>query len=415
MTKSLCVSRRNAIRLSIASAALAYRTAPASAAETLVKVGYDAPFTGAQAYAATRLRNGIIMAFDEANTSRATPGYRIEMMVLDDGTATAGGPDPAQAAINARKMASDPEVVAAIGPLNSSAAKAMAPILNQAGLATITPTATNPDLTSPKFLNQYRPTGKVTLFRTVTTDAYQGPAMANFFAATLRVKSVFVLDDGEAFGIGIADAFQTQAESKGVKVLGRDRLDEKASDYTTVLTKIKRLNPEALYFGGLPLAGVKLAKQGYDIIPKVIKAGGDGVYGSDMLVPVGFPAIGGWYASLATPHMVGAERAAEFTKRYLERFGRGPSDYTFTAHDAALVIIDAIKRVAVSGDPVTRNAVRDQIQAAQVDTIQGRVSFDENGDIRNHIISIFQARKNDSKPIDDVTAQFTYVGAAPEV
>ena len=174
-------------------------------------------------------------------------------------------------------MVADKEVVAAIGPQMSGAGKAMTPILSQGGLATITPSSTNPDITSPKFAEQYRPAGKPIYFRTVTTDAYQGPNMANFLAEKLKVKSVYVLDDSGAFGVGVADSFQKQAEAKGIKVVGRDRLDPKAADYTAILTKIKSLSPEAIYYGGVTQAGVKLAKQSYDIIPNVIKAGPDGM------------------------------------------------------------------------------------------------------------------------------------------
>src|SRR5581483_3862900 len=101
----------------------------------------------------------------------------------------------------------------------------------------------------------------------------QGPNMANFMAEKLHVKSVYVMDDSGAFGVGVADSFQKQAEAKGIKVLGRDRLDPKAADYTAILTKIKSLNPDAIYYGGVTQAGVKLAKQSYEIMPNVIKAG----------------------------------------------------------------------------------------------------------------------------------------------
>ena len=96
--------------------------------------------------------------------------------------------------------------------------------------------------------------------------------MANYFADTLKVKSVYVLDDSGAYGVGLADAFQAQAKKRGIKVLGRDQLNPKEADYTTILTKIKSLNPDALYYGGVAQAGVKLVKQSYDIIPKIIKA-----------------------------------------------------------------------------------------------------------------------------------------------
>src|SRR6516162_9515154 len=156
--------------------ALATRVRSAAAADKTVKVG-------------------ALLAIDEANAQGGVAGYKIEVLLLDDGTATAGQYDPAQAATNARKMVADKEVVAAIGPQMSGSGKAMSPILSQGDLATITPSSTNPDITDPKFAGQYRPKGKPIYFRTVTTDAFQGPNMANYYADVLKVKSVYVLDD----------------------------------------------------------------------------------------------------------------------------------------------------------------------------------------------------------------------------
>jgi branched-chain amino acid transport system substrate-binding protein len=386
----------------------------AHAADKVVKIGVDLSLTGADSQGANRVKNGIVMAVDAANAGNAVPGYKFELLVTDDGTATAGQYDPAQAATNARKMVSDRDVVAAIGPQMSGAGKAMAPILSQGDLATITPSSTNPDITDPKFAAQYRPAGKPIYFRTVTTDAYQGPNMANFMAEKLHVKSVYVLDDSGAFGVGVADSFQKQAEAKGIKVLGRDRLDPKAADYTAILTKIKSLNPEAIYYGGVTQAGVKLAKQAYDIIPNVIKAGPDGMVSSDLLNGAGFPAVEGWYTSIAAPHLTEDKKAAEFVEAFKKRFGEAPDDYTITAYDAALVIVDAVKRVAASGKPVTRDAVRDAIQTAKVPTIQGVVSFDANGDLADRTVSIFQIKKDASKPLGDISSQYKYLEVAPQ-
>jgi branched-chain amino acid transport system substrate-binding protein len=311
-------------------------------------------------------------------------------------------------------MVADKEVVAAIGPQMSGAGKAMTPILSQGGLATITPSSTNPDITNPKFAEQYRPAGKPIYFRTVTTDAYQGPNMANFFAEKLKVKSVYVLDDSGAFGVGVADSFQKQAEAKGIKVAGRDRLDPKAADYTAILTKIKSLSPEAIYYGGVTQAGVKLAKQAYDIVPNLIKGGPDGMTSSDLLSGAGFPAVEGWYTSIAAPHLVEDTKAAQFIQAFKARFNDSPDDYTITAYDASLVILDAVKRVAAAGKPVTREAVRDAIQTAKVPTIQGVVSFDENGDLADRTVSVFQIKKDTSKSLTDVSAQYKYIDVAPQ-
>jgi branched-chain amino acid transport system substrate-binding protein len=131
-----------------------------AASDKRITVGIDVSLTGAGAEDAILVKNGAIMAIDEANAQGGVAGYHIDAMVLDDGTATAGQYDPGQAAVNARKMVSDPNVVAAIGPQNSGCGKAMAPVLSQGDLATITPSSTNPDITDPKFAAQFDPSGR---------------------------------------------------------------------------------------------------------------------------------------------------------------------------------------------------------------------------------------------------------------
>jgi branched-chain amino acid transport system substrate-binding protein len=409
------LTRRSAVTAAAALAATAGLGArSAYAADKVLKVGINLSFTGSDAESALRVSNGAVMAFEEANAKKEVKGYTFEPVKYDDGTATAGQYDPAQAATNARKMVSDKDTIAAIGPQMSGSGKAMSPILSSGGLATITPSSTNPDITDPKFAAQYRPGGKAIYFRTVTTDAYQGPNMANYFADTLKVKSVYVLDDSGAYGVGLADAFQAQAEKKGIKILGRDKLDPKAADYSAVLTKIKALNPDALYYGGVGQAGTKLAKQAYEIVPKMIKAGGDGLYGPEMLTAVGFPAVEGWYATIASPHLTEDKRLGEWVKRYKARFKVPPEDYSITAYDGALIIIAAAKKIAASGKPVTREAIRDAIEADKVSTLQGDVAFDSNGDLKSKVVSVFQIHKNDAQPLDDVDGQYKYIGVAPQ-
>jgi branched-chain amino acid transport system substrate-binding protein len=410
------LSRRSVIK-SLSTTALAgalgSRVGRALGADKSVKIGINLPFTGADAHDAELIKQGAMLAIDEANAAGGVGGYKIDVLQLDDGTATAGQYDPAQAATNARKMVSDDTIVAAIGPQMSGSGKAMSPILSQGNLATITPSSTNPDITDPKFAAQYRPAGKAIYFRTVTTDAFQGPNMANFFADTLKVKSVYVLDDSGAYGVGLADAFQAQAKKRGLDVVGRDQLNPKETDYTTTFTKIKALNPQALYYGGVAQAGVKVVKQSYDIIPNVLKAGGDGVYAAEILRGAGFPAAQGWYATIAAPNVLENPDAAPVIARFVKKYGQQPDNYSITAYDAALVILDAIKRVTASGQEITRAAVRNAIQDAHVKTLQGEISFDANGDISNRVISVFQITKDDKYPLDDVLHQYKYIGVAP--
>jgi len=409
------LSRRNLIIQLPAVAVAGSFAARALAADKTITIGINLPLTGADAHDAELIKDGATMAIEEATAKGLVGGYKVEVMILDDGTATAGQYDPAQAATNARKMVSDNSVVAAIGPQMSGSGKAMAPILSQGNLAIITPSSTNPDITDPKFASQYRPAGKAIYFRTVTTDAFQGPNMANYYFGPLKVKSVYVLDDSGAYGVGIANTFQAQAEKIGIKVLGRDQLNPKEADYTTILTKIKSLNPDAIYYGGVGLAGVKVVKQAFDVLPPaMIKGGGDGVYSAEILKGAGFPAAEGWYCTIAAPNILEAPDAKPWVERFAKKFSQQPENYSITAYDAALVILDAIERVAKSGKEVNRDNMRDAIQSTKLKTMQGEVAFDENGDITNRIISVFQIKKDGKFPDDDMVHQFHYIGNAPQ-
>ncbi len=385
----------------------------AAMSKTLL-VGITLPLTGADAEDAELIKDGAVLAIDQANAKGGVAGYKIEVIVLDSGTATAGQYDPAQAATNTRKLVANMGVIANIGPQMSGEGKAMSAILSEADLATITPSSTNPDITNPKFASQYRPKGKAVYFRTVTTDAFQGPNMANYYASVLHVKTVYVLDDSGAYGVGIADSFSKRAAEKGIKILGRDQLNPKEADYTTILTKIKGLNPDALYYGGVGQAGVKLTKQAYDVIPKMPKGGGDGMYGGTILTGGGFPAVDGWYATIAGPHLLDNPEVQPFVQAFQKKFNKVPQDYSITAYDAALVILDAIKRVAATGKTPDRHSIRNAIQATSLKTMQGTISFDKNGDINSRVVSVFKIVHDPKYKDDDIIHQYKYVGVAPQ-
>ncbi len=405
--------RRTALGLAGAFAASAV-VRPGRANDKVLRIPINMPFTGQEAEGTVLVKNGAVLAMEDINAKGGAAGLRLEPMLMDDGTSTAGGYDPAQAAINARRMVADPTILVAIGPYNSGSGKAMSPILSEASLAIITPTSTNPDITDPKFAQIYRPAGPAIYFRTVSTDAYQGPNMANFYAEVVKVPSVYVLDDSGAYGVGIADTFEAQARKKGIKVLGRDRLDPKQADYTSVFTKIKSLGAASLYYGGNPLAGIKVVKQSYDFLPNIPKGGGDGVYEPEILAGGGFPAAEGWYATIAAPHLLDDPKSEPWVQRFAARWKMQPNDYCITSYDAVLVIADAITRIQQSGKPMSRPATRDAIEATKIDTLQGTITFDKNGDLASRVISVFQIKHDSAYPADDMAHQFKYIGVAPQ-
>jgi branched-chain amino acid transport system substrate-binding protein len=133
---------------------------------------------------------------------------------------------------------------------------------------------------------------------------------------------------------------------------------------------------------------------------------------ASILSGAGFPAAQGWYSTIAAPHMLDDAKLSDWVARFRTRWNTPPADYSITAYDAALVILAAIETVAKSGAQVTRGAVRDAIQAGKVDTLQGTIAYDENGDLASRVVSVFQVQQDTAHPINDVVHQFKYIGMA---
>lgn len=409
----MTVSRRHVLGGLTAGSSLVLMGGQAFAADDVYKIGVTLPLTGGDAAPARLILNAVLLGIKTANDTGELKGVKLEALVLNNATSTAGQYDPAQAATNARKLVGNPKVLVNIGPEMSGSGKAMAPILSMAMLATITPSSTNPTITDPAMAAEFDPGGKPIYFRTVTTDAYQGPGMANYYAEVLKTKNVYILDDSGAYGVGLADAFEAQAKKKGLTIIGRDRLDPKANDYTGLITKIKSSGATSLYYGGVMQAGVKLAKQSYTIIPNVVKGGGDGIDSPEMVTAVGFPSAQGWYFTTASPHLVDEKGLQSWSDLYTRTYGVQPSDYAITGYDATMVAVAAIKALINSGKPLTRANVRDAVQAVKINGLQGPIAFDKNGDLASHTVSVFQYRYNKAFPPTDFTHQYTYLGVAP--
>src|SRR5919198_4671904 len=178
-----------------------------------VKFAIDLPLQGADKAASDPIINGIKLAVQQAGG--AAGGYKIDIpqgSIYDD--ALNGAHDPQTGANNMTKIVADGDVVAVIGPLNSSVAKAEIPISNDAGLTQCSPANTNPDLTKGDPAKQLR-TKPNNYVRVVTTDDVQGPAAAQYIHQILKKNAVYIIDDTETFGKGIADTFEADFKQRG--------------------------------------------------------------------------------------------------------------------------------------------------------------------------------------------------------
>jgi branched-chain amino acid transport system substrate-binding protein len=367
--------------------------ASARAADPVVKIGVDLPMSGGDASNGIPTNNGVILAVDQANAKGLPGGIKLQVYTLDD--AVQGTHDPAAGAQNIKTFAADPSVLGVVGPFNSNVAQAEIPVSNDAGLVLISPSNTNDGLTigeSAKRLRTSHP-NEITYFRVCTRDQNQGRAGAEL-ARKLGFKRVYVVDDNETYGKGLADVFDHDFKAMGGTILGHDHLTKNQQDFKALLTRIKATNPDAVYFGGVTVTGggllrKQMADAGMSNVPYM---GGDGISDEEFLKIAG-PMANNSYYTVAAPDINRLPSAEAFIKDYKAKFHSDPGPYSANAYAAAQVIIHAIAEAAKAdgGKVPTRAAVLKYVAATKdLPTPIGAVGFDKNGDTTNGVISYYK-------------------------
>ncbi|HST03347.1 MAG TPA: branched-chain amino acid ABC transporter substrate-binding protein [Chloroflexia bacterium] len=367
-----------------------------------IKIAVDLPTSGADASDGVPTRNGVELAIDQANAKGGvTIGgktYKLAMYALDD--AVNGTHNPDQGVKNVQQFIADPAVMAQVGPFNSNVARAEMPILNVAGLVNISPSNTAEGLTKPEYgeTGTYRPTGNVTYFRVCTTDDIQGPTAADYMYDTLKAKKIYILDDTETYGKGLADNVEKEFTKKGGTVVGHEGVPKGTQDYSTILTKIQSLSPDAVFYGGTTSNGLALArKQMIDLGFDVPFMGGDGIKEAEF-VKVAGDAGKNSYATVAAVNAATLPEAADFLTAYKAKYGEDVGAYSANGYEAANIIIAALGKATSVDRPSVLKAV-----AATKDFkgVLGTTSFDANGDTTNKWISIYEVKdKADGTGVD---------------
>src|ERR687889_1044094 len=350
-----------------------------------VKIVSDLPLQGANRAQTTTMVNAIEMAIEERGGKAGSA--TIEYESLDDATAQAGQWDEAKCAENAQTAAQDEEVVGWIGPFNSGCAAVEIPILNEAGLGMISPANTYIGLTKPggepDEPEKYYPTGERNYTRVIVADDEQGQAGALLMEEE-GVESVYILDDKETYGKGLADQTQKSAEELGIQVVGREGIDGSAANYRSLMNKIAEVDPDAIYFGGIieNNAGQLIKdKVGAGMSnDDVLFIGPDGIFVDTLLAQAGNAAEGAYITFGGLPQSELTAKGKQFVQDYESQHDDAIQPYTAYAYEAANVMLDAIERASKEGE-VTREAVLQQIFATEdFDGVLGTWSFDEDGD-----------------------------------
>src|ERR1051326_2172399 len=212
----------------------------------------DLPLQGAIRHQTVQISRAMIWAL--ANAGWKAGSFKIGYQSCDDSTAQTGGWDTAKCATNAHLYANDSSVIGVLGTFNSGCSKIEVPVLTQAGpLAMVSPANTNPGLTKKWDVGEpqkYYPTGKRNYARVVATDDIQGPADA-VYSKALGIKKVFVLNDKQTYGFGVATTYRNAATKLGIQVVGFEGWDAKASSYEALATAIKASGATAVFLGGI--------------------------------------------------------------------------------------------------------------------------------------------------------------------
>jgi branched-chain amino acid transport system substrate-binding protein len=361
------------LKLIVGAAALALGTT-AFAQDLVVKIGHVGPTSGQIAHLGKDNENGARMAIDELNAKGVTIGgkkAKFELLAEDD----AG--DPKQGTAAAQKLV-DSKVNGVIGHLNSGTSIPASKIYSDAGIPQISPSATN-----PRFTRQ----GYKTTFRVVADDVHLGGTLGRYAVDQLKGKRIAVIDDRTAYGQGVADEFEKGVKGKGGAIVGREFTNDKATDFTAILTSLKAKNPDVVFFGGMDAVAGPMMRQMKQLGINAKFMGGDGICSSKL------PELAA--GTMADSQVVcaeagGVEGAAkksmdDFYVAFKKKFNADVQVYAPYVYDALNVMVAAMVK-AGSAEPAK---YLPELSKLTHKGVTGTIAFDEKGDIKNGALTLY--------------------------
>ena len=350
----------------------------------------DLPLQGANRTQTLQINDAIRYSLQQRDYQAGD--YAIGFQACDDATAQAAKWDSGKCSQNANAYAANDKLIGVIGTFNSGCAAIIIPVLNQApdgGIAMISPANTYPcltvnlpggcDSTEP---DKYYPSGTRNYARVAPADDYQGAAVAEFMKAK-GVKSVYILNDKEAYGLGVATTTRKAAEHVGIEIAGFEAWDPKAASYEALFKKVEGTGADAVFLGGL------IDENGAQLIKDKVAVLGPNDGDVQLFAPDGFtlqqtiddagPASKGMFMSVAGVPVdefqgVAKEFADQFAEEYLD--GRPIDPYAIYGAQSAEILLDAIE----ASDGTRADVIAKMFETEVTDGLLGSFSFNENGD-----------------------------------
>jgi len=326
-----------------------------------IKIGEVGSMTGAQATFGTSTHNGIMLAIDQVNAAGGVKGKKLKVISLDD----QGKPEEAATAVT--KLITQDKVTALLGEVASSISLAMAPIAQSNKIPMVTPSSTNPKVTEQ---GDY-------VFRVCFIDPFQGTVMAKFAKETLKAKKVAVLRDVKSdYSVGLADFFISTFKGMGGEVVVDQSYSSGDMDFKSQLTSIKSKAPEAIFVPGYYTEVGLIARQARELGVKVPLLGGDG-WDSPKLWEIGGSAMNNTYFSNHYSSEDQTPVVQEFITKFKAAYNTVPDGLAAMGYDAAIVLIDAMKRAP----SLSTKDIRDALAATKdFQAVTGKITINEKRD-----------------------------------
>lgn len=352
--------------------ALSALPARAQAAE-VVKIGFASPLSGPQGHYGKDNQNGAQLAVDELNARSPHIGGRpvkFELVAADDQA------DPKTGTLVAQRLV-DSGIRGMVGHFNSGVTIPASRIYHDAGIPQLSVS------TNTKYTRQ----GYRTAFRLMADDDRQGTALGRYAVAGLRLQRLVVVDDSTAYGQGLADAFSAAVKAAGGQVLKREHATDKDIDFRALLTLLRSTNPQAVFFAGYDGQAGPLARQMRELGIRAPLLGGETMNTAKFLELAG-PAAEGHIASTPGAALEQRPGGRAFAEKYRARFGREIGLYAPYFYDGVMVIFKAMER---AGSTLPKQYLA-ALRAIRHPGITADIEFDERGDLRQGLLSIFRVQ-----------------------
>jgi branched-chain amino acid transport system substrate-binding protein len=369
----------------IAAASVALLAGAASAQDMVVKIGHVGPVSGPQAHYGKDNENGARMAIEDLNAKGVTIGgkkAKLELVAEDDAA------DPKQGTAAAQKLC-DAKVAGVVGHLNSGTTIPASAVYNQCGIPHITPSATNPKLTTQGFK---------TTFRLLANDNALGAGLALHAANNLKLKKIAIIDDRTAYGQGVAEVFTATAKSKGIEIVDQQYTTDKATDFMAILTAIKSKNPDGIFYGGMdPQAGPMLRQMEQLGLANVKYFGGDGIC-TDKLIELsgGAKTLGNVVCAEGGASLAKMPGGNAWKARYDAKYPKQFQVYSPYVYDAVGVLVQAMVD-AGSTDP---KVYMPKLAATNYKGVTANIGFEPDGELKNPAMTLYNYKDGKKVPLN---------------